>query len=395
MDFAKPVKAITLPQDVSSTSNRCLIELETQVQHLMKDHLAPTQPTEVKKVTTSFEIYIGPHDTQCCMENPKQAFVDYTSSCIDEAKDARLSSLKPISNDNKIGSPILQTRFFCSKKNDGEVMFIENIRDDDELQNMSLNEGEGATTEGPAVEYFDTFPTRDELTYHRKLDPKEKSNGGVSNFTGRIKGMHVFVGNFTHVVDFMIVEDISSIIYPRFFCSKENDGEVMFIEIIRDDDELQNTSLNEGEGATTKGPAVEYFDTFPTRDELTYHREKSNGEVSNFTGRIKGMHVFVGNFTYVVDFMIVEDISSIIDHRLSQVVLGRPFIEAFGRFTRDLGSFGEETNKTTNLHQHLSRISTQQLETASQFLRDAITTHPTKALQDIKTALEIMTQPII
>ncbi|GKE93759.1 hypothetical protein Tco_1574854, partial [Tanacetum coccineum] len=39
------------------------------------------------------------------------------------------------------------------------------------------------------------------------------------------------------------------------------------------------------------------------------------------------MHVFVGNFTYVVDFMIVEDISSIIDPRLSHVVRGRPFIE--------------------------------------------------------------------
>ncbi|GJT98596.1 MAK10-like protein [Tanacetum coccineum] len=56
-------------------------------------------------------------------------------------------------------------------------------------------------------------------------------------------------------------------------------------------------------------------------------RENSDRGVSNFTGRIKGMHVFVGNFTYVTDFMIVEDISSIIDPRLSQVVLGKPFIE--------------------------------------------------------------------
>ncbi|GJU51387.1 hypothetical protein Tco_1220942 [Tanacetum coccineum] len=56
-------------------------------------------------------------------------------------------------------------------------------------------------------------------------------------------------------------------------------------------------------------------------------REDSNGEVINFTGRIKGMHVFIGNFTYIVDFMIVKDISSIIDPRLSQVVLRRPFIE--------------------------------------------------------------------
>ncbi|GJZ95743.1 hypothetical protein Tco_0668077 [Tanacetum coccineum] len=44
-DFAKPVKAISLPQDVPSTSDRRLIELETQVQRLMEAHLAPTQPT--------------------------------------------------------------------------------------------------------------------------------------------------------------------------------------------------------------------------------------------------------------------------------------------------------------------------------------------------------------
>ncbi|GKB78347.1 hypothetical protein Tco_0945242 [Tanacetum coccineum] len=31
IDFAKPVKAISLPQDVPSTSDRCLIELESQV----------------------------------------------------------------------------------------------------------------------------------------------------------------------------------------------------------------------------------------------------------------------------------------------------------------------------------------------------------------------------
>ncbi|GKA50297.1 hypothetical protein Tco_0743370 [Tanacetum coccineum] len=56
-------------------------------------------------------------------------------------------------------------------------------------------------------------------------------------------------------------------------------------------------------------------------------REDSNGGVSNFTGRIKGMHFFIGNFTYIIDFMIVEDISSVIDPRLSQVVLRRPFVE--------------------------------------------------------------------
>ncbi|GJT27109.1 hypothetical protein Tco_0907384 [Tanacetum coccineum] len=44
-DFAKPVKAIFLPQDIPSTSDRRLIELENQVQRLMEANLAPTQPT--------------------------------------------------------------------------------------------------------------------------------------------------------------------------------------------------------------------------------------------------------------------------------------------------------------------------------------------------------------
>ncbi|GJX50941.1 MAK10-like protein [Tanacetum coccineum] len=84
-DFAKPVKAISLPQDVPSTSDRRLIELKNQVQRLMEAHLAPMQPTQVNKITSSCEICSGPHDTQYCMENPEQAFVEYASSRTDEA----------------------------------------------------------------------------------------------------------------------------------------------------------------------------------------------------------------------------------------------------------------------------------------------------------------------
>ncbi|GKE25809.1 hypothetical protein Tco_1441193 [Tanacetum coccineum] len=70
----------------------------------MKAHLASTQPTQVNKITTSFEICSGPHDTQYCMEDPEQAFVEYASSCTDEAgglvskfmasQDARLSKFE-------------------------------------------------------------------------------------------------------------------------------------------------------------------------------------------------------------------------------------------------------------------------------------------------------------
>ncbi|GJY96142.1 MAK10-like protein [Tanacetum coccineum] len=52
----------------------------------MEAHLAPTQPTQVNKITTSFENCGGPHDTQYCMEDPEEAFVDYASSRTDEAE---------------------------------------------------------------------------------------------------------------------------------------------------------------------------------------------------------------------------------------------------------------------------------------------------------------------
>ncbi|GJQ91908.1 hypothetical protein Tco_0003047 [Tanacetum coccineum] len=74
-DFAKPVKAISSPQDVP-----------------------------MNKITSSCEICSVSHDTQYCMENPEQAFVDYASLCTNEARelvsnfmasqDARLSKFK-------------------------------------------------------------------------------------------------------------------------------------------------------------------------------------------------------------------------------------------------------------------------------------------------------------
>ncbi|GKD69106.1 hypothetical protein Tco_1323196 [Tanacetum coccineum] len=103
-NFVKPVKAISLTQDIPSTSDRRLIELENQVQRLMEAHLAPKKHVQVNKISSLCEIYSGPHDTQYCMENPEQAFVKYASSRTDEAgglvsnimasQDARLSKFE-------------------------------------------------------------------------------------------------------------------------------------------------------------------------------------------------------------------------------------------------------------------------------------------------------------
>ncbi|GKB55920.1 hypothetical protein Tco_0912106, partial [Tanacetum coccineum] len=107
-DHVNPITRRTIDQlagDVPSTSDRRLIELKNQVQRLMKAHLALTKSTQVNKITTPCEICSGPHDTQNCMENPEQAFVEYASSRTDEAgeglvfefmasRDARLSKFE-------------------------------------------------------------------------------------------------------------------------------------------------------------------------------------------------------------------------------------------------------------------------------------------------------------
>nr|GEZ46438.1 retrotransposon Orf1 [Tanacetum cinerariifolium] len=70
--------------------------------------------------------------------------------------------------------------------------------------------------------------------------------------------------------------------------------------------------------------------------------------ISYFIGRVEGMHIFVRNFTYILDFMIVEDITSIIDPRLPQVVLGKSFVK-ISNMAHDLSlgivKFSNETNE--------------------------------------------------
>ncbi|GKA94910.1 hypothetical protein Tco_0816948 [Tanacetum coccineum] len=51
---------------------------------------------------------------------------------------------------------------------------------------------------------------------------------------------------------------------------------------------------------------------------------------NNFVGRGKDLKIFVGNFTYECNFMILEDTTSIIDHRLGELVFGKPFARDTG-----------------------------------------------------------------
>ncbi|GJZ39802.1 hypothetical protein Tco_0586365 [Tanacetum coccineum] len=180
-----------------------------------------------------------------------------------------------------------------SSKSGNDLLIRQN---DDEPQNEDPNEGERETTEGPVVEYFDTIPTKDDLTDHKYL------------MCGPIPS--IFLRNP------IIIEGCPSNL--KIPC---NIGHVHV--------EKSYIDLNSPLNIMTR-----MMYNWIMRRKLN-PRENSNGGISNFTGRIKGMHIFVENFTYMVDFMIVEDISSIINLRLSQVVQGRPFIE-ISNMTHDL-----------------------------------------------------------
>ncbi|GJT69194.1 hypothetical protein Tco_1028480 [Tanacetum coccineum] len=218
-DFAKLVKEIALPQDVPSTSDRRVTELENQ-----------WRTQQSKSLTYSCEICSGPHNTQYCMEDPEQAFVKYASSRTDEAGGkwytfkpeqnnlgdtynpswrshpnlrelrtgqktdqafvqgkylaknwesilgtisllavCRLGDSKPFDTLADLGSWLRSVplspnaELVCTKEGDGDVMFIKIISRDD---NSHKEEPKPRLQE---VEYFDIFPTRSELAYHKYL----------------------------------------------------------------------------------------------------------------------------------------------------------------------------------------------------------------------------------
>ncbi|GKB00920.1 MAK10-like protein [Tanacetum coccineum] len=126
-------------------------------------------------------------------------------------------------------------------------------------------------------------PRRKEKTENIDTTPPSPPDPSISFITEKVYKLNSFLESSGLVPQSSDTE---------FVCTKGDDGDVMFIEIIRNnDDSHEEGTENEG-NATTEGLEVEYFDTFPTKN-----------------------------------FMIVEDIGSIIDPRLSQVVLGKPFVE--------------------------------------------------------------------
>nr|GEX64224.1 MAK10-like protein [Tanacetum cinerariifolium] len=178
-------------------------------------------------------------------------------------------------------------------------MFVELIKKFDDSGKGELGEGDNVVIgEELGVGYFDKFLTRSKLAYHKHIICASISSlflrnpiivgGSPSNLRIPCNIGHVHVGK-------------------------------AYIDL--------NSPIN----IMTR---MQY--NWIMRKQLEPREDpKSLRGISNFNGRVGGMHVFEGNFTYVSYFVIVEDIRSVIDARLLQVVLGKPFVE-LSNMTHDL-----------------------------------------------------------
>ncbi|GJW77885.1 hypothetical protein Tco_0139567 [Tanacetum coccineum] len=238
------------------------------------------------------------------MEDPEQAFVEYASSRTDEAG-------------------VLSTRSYptidpqCSTHIHGSI----NAITINPKQQIDSHDDEPIESEEEKKDSQENTNT----------NPSASPDPSVSFITDKVRTLNSFFESLG------LAPQLSG---TEFVCTKGDDGDVMFIEIVKkDDDSRKEEPESGGIEHWTCAYGKTYIDLNSPLNIMTrmmYNwimrrkldpMENSDRGVSNFTGRIKGMHVFVGKFTFVTDFMIVEDISSIIDPRLSQVVLGKPFVD--------------------------------------------------------------------
>ncbi|GKB14888.1 protein kinase-like domain, concanavalin A-like lectin/glucanase domain protein [Tanacetum coccineum] len=171
----------------------------------------------------------------------------------------------------------------------------------DGVKNLATTSGRGRLKEDlesstwqqclDEIEYFDTFPTLEELEYHKWLLKCPKPSWVKTKI--RIKNLNnikisCMIGHFLKRQAYIDLESPLNVM-PKQHCK----------------------------GIMNKG--------------LELRQKPSNPNKNiNFIGRLKGLKVFIGNFTYECNFMILEDTTSIIDHHLEQIVFSKPFVRKTG-----------------------------------------------------------------
>ncbi|GJS85866.1 hypothetical protein Tco_0752407 [Tanacetum coccineum] len=283
----------------------------------MEAHLAPKQPVQVNKISSSCEIFNGLHDTQYCIENPEQAFVDYASSHTYEARALPSDAVKNLKLNVNSTTLVLSAHSYptddphCSTRIHSLINAITICPKQPNKPHDDKSKGE-EREERSNPENIDTTPPSPpdpSISFITEKYDDSHEEGPEDEGNMIIKGLEI--GYF----DIFLTR--SKLAYHKYLMS----GPIPSLF-------LRNPIITKGCPLNLKIPCnirhvhVEktYIDLNSPMNVMTrmlYNwimrrkldpREDTNKGVNNFTGRNKGMHFFVGNFTYVIDFMIVEDI---------------------------------------------------------------------------------------
>ncbi|GJV93768.1 protein kinase-like domain, concanavalin A-like lectin/glucanase domain protein [Tanacetum coccineum] len=239
-----------------------------------------------------------PNDTQYCMEDPEEAFVEYASSRTDEVGDSYTEEeddLLTNACDLNLGGMVKGKEEVKEKgKEEDEMetnMEVEEVIKEEESEFETDEEVEEIfeeEEEDEDDENFNSFPTMKELSHHElllknpqppwvkaKVRARSPNNIKISCMVSHIFKRHTYI-------------DLES---PINIMSRRKYNQIMTYE-------------------------------------LRSRKKPSNpNKISNFVGRIRGLKIFIGSFAYECDFMILEETTSIIDHHLGEMVFGRPFIK--------------------------------------------------------------------
>ncbi|GJV10219.1 hypothetical protein Tco_1351760 [Tanacetum coccineum] len=180
------------------------------------------------------------------------------------------------------------------------------------------------------------------------------------NLVAIVRDVYVFVGSFTYVTDFMVLEDIGEFILRdmtevvmgkpfrevtklKYDCAK---GLMSFTRIFVNYTFQMPRTIPRlkiwGHVSWSKIPPIlvlsqrdliNRFRSAYEKNKLMYKNCLNLGpdyqvdDSMNLVAIVRDVYVFVGSFTYVTDFMVLEDIGEFILRDMAEVVMGKPFRE--------------------------------------------------------------------
>ncbi|GJX06746.1 hypothetical protein Tco_0194678 [Tanacetum coccineum] len=244
-------------QSLCSRCDRRLIELENQVQRLIEAHLALKQSVQVNKITSLCEICSGPQTLNIAWKIRSKLLL--------------------------ITHPRITTKW--------EVSSSLQTKDQEALTKPLMLRRISQTLDGNPSSQKRVHFINSIVILNKESEAREEENMRPNATMGKDH-------NITIEAKKEVEEE-----------SKEEFEEETEKEIKEEEEE-----------------DPEYFDMFPIVDELRCHEWL----MKNPRPLWEGLKVFVGNFTYECDFVVLDDIASVIDHYLGGIVLGRPFVKETG-----------------------------------------------------------------